>query len=85
MNFYKLREFFSTIAFKIVLSEFRWYRRWYGGRWERHYIEICHSDMWLDMHPERMWPSWRQPCSRGTPEIETYPTRLLVSKTSRIF
>lgn len=57
-----------------LLSRFRWYRRWYGGRWERHWIEICGSFIWLDMHPDRKWPEYRQPCSRGTPEIEDWPT-----------
>lgn len=59
--------------FMHLLCQFRWYRRWYGGRWEYHYIEICHSDMWLDMTPPRCWPVWRQPCSFGTPTVEDYP------------
>ncbi len=60
---------------KVWLSGFGWYRRWYGGRWERHYIDITHSWIWLDMRPDRKWPEYRQACSHGTPEIEDYPIR----------
>ena len=49
------------------------YRRWFGGRWERHWIEICGSFIWLSMHPDRKWPEYRQPCSFGNPEIEDWP------------
>lgn len=58
---------------KSFLSGFRWYRRYYGGRWERHWIDICGSDIWLNMHPARKWPEYRQPCSHGTPTIEVWP------------
>lgn len=59
----------------VMFSENKWYRRWYGGRWERHWIEVCLSIMWLDMHPNRKWPEYRQPCSFGTPDIEDYPIK----------
>lgn len=71
------RAFFRLFFFRHFLGQrFRWYRRWYGGRWERHWIEICGSDIWLDMSPDSalQWPAGRPPCSRGTPEIEDYPT-----------
>ena len=42
---------------------------------EHHWIDICGNSMWLDMHPERKWPEWRQPCSHGTPTIEDYPVK----------
>lgn len=71
-----LRRLFSAWVFRHFLGQrFRWYRRWFGGRWECHYIDICHSHIWLDMHPDRKWPEWRQPCSFGTPEIEDYPIK----------
>jgi len=57
------------------LHRYRWYRRAYGGRWELHYIDICDSDIWLAMHPDRKWPEYRQPCSIGAPVIEDYPVR----------
>lgn len=61
--------------FKHQLSRFQWYRRWYGGRWERHWIDICGSYIWLDMDddPARQWPAYRQPCSFGAPTIEDHP------------
>jgi hypothetical protein len=58
-----------------LLRNCRWYRRWYGGRWERHWIDVCGSFIWLSMHPGRKWPEYRQPCSFGTPEIEDYPEK----------
>jgi hypothetical protein len=67
---------FRAFVFKHFLGQrFQWYRRWYGGRWERHWIDICGSFIWLDMstNPARQWPAYRQPCSRGTPEIEDWP------------
>ena len=68
--------FFESSCFKHFLGpHFRWYRRWYGGRWERHWIDICESFIWLDMHPNRKWPEYRQPCSLGTPEIEDHEQR----------
>lgn len=64
---------FRNWFFRYLLSNYRWYRRWYGGRWERHYIELCHSLIWLDMQPGRKWPNWIPHSSRGTPTIEDYP------------
>jgi hypothetical protein len=56
-----------------LLCGFQWYRRWYGGRWEYHWIDICYCAMWLDMRRPNVWPEYRQPCSLGTPIIEDYP------------
>lgn len=55
------------------LRNWQAYRRWYGGRWECHYIEICASAIWLEVRDDRKWPEYRQPCSRGTPTIEDWP------------
>lgn len=65
---------FRMFWFKYHLCRFRWYRRWYGGRWEYHWIDICGCAMWLDMRPDKCWPDYRQPCSFGTPVIEEYPS-----------
>lgn len=73
-----LRWIFTRFVFQHFLGQrFQWYRRWHGGRWELHYIDICASDIWLDMpnDPARQWPAYRQPCSRGTPLIEDWPVR----------
>ena len=64
--------FFRRLFFRLRLAQFKWYRKWYGGRWERHFIDICACHIWLDMPPYRKWPEWRQPCSVGTPIIEDY-------------
>ena len=67
-------KFFRSFPLRYWLGQrFQWYRRWYGGRWERHWIDVCGGFIWLEMHPERCWPEYRQPCSRGTPTIEDYP------------
>jgi hypothetical protein len=70
--------FFRAFWFQHLLGQhFQWYRRWYGGRWERHAIDICRSYIWLPMsnNPGRQWPAYRQPCSVGAPLIEDYPVR----------
>lgn len=58
-------------------QHFQWYRRWYGGRWEQHWIDICGAYIWLEMRPDPkyQWPAYRQPCSYGTPLIEDYPVK----------
>lgn len=66
---------FRLFWFKHLLGRFQWYRRWYGGRWERHWIDVCGGYIWMDKQPDRCWPTYRQPCSFGTPEIEDHPTR----------
>jgi hypothetical protein len=68
-----IRKFFMLFWFRHVFGQrFQWYRRWYGGCWELHFIDICHAHLWLDMHPDRKWPDYRQPCSVGAPVIEDY-------------
>lgn len=66
---------FRSQCVKAFLCDYRWYRRWFGGRWECHWIDIAHSFIWLDMRPDRKWPEYRQPCSHGTPIIEDYPVK----------
>lgn len=59
------------------LSNFRWFRKWRGGHWERHFIDICDSHIWLQMsnNPSFQWPAYRQPCSVGAPIVEDYPIK----------
>ena len=59
------------------LNKYQWFRRWYGGRWERHFIDVCMTFIWLPMDQKRKWPAYRQPCSIGTPIIEDYPVKEL--------
>lgn len=57
------------------LWAFQWYRRLYGGRWERHYIDLCMADIWMPMAANKKWPEYVQPCSLGPPVIEDWPER----------
>jgi hypothetical protein len=66
---------FNMTFFYVRLARFQWYRRWIGGRWEKHHIDICNAFIWLHMSPERCWPDYRQPYSVGTPVIEDYPVK----------
>jgi hypothetical protein len=68
---------FRMFWFEYLLKRFQWYRRWYGGRWEYHWIDICGTAMWLPMsnNPARQWPAYRQPCSFGAPIIEDWPIK----------
>lgn len=70
-----VRRVFMSFWMKHFLSKYQWYRRWHGGRWENHWIDICGSFIWLDMRKDRCWPEYRQPCSFVTPIIEDYPER----------
>jgi hypothetical protein len=69
-----VRAFMSTFWVQHWFSRFRWYRRYIGGRWEYHFIDICTASMWLPMNPQRCWPEYRQPCSVGAPIVEDWPS-----------
>lgn len=64
---------FKSFWLKHYLSRWQWYRKWHGGRWEYHWIDIYYGAMWLHMTPPRVWPDYVQPCSHGTPIIEDWP------------
>ena len=64
---------------RYLLSKYQWYRRWYGGRWEYHWISVTTSAMWLEMQPGKCWPEYRQPCSMGTPIVEDWPNDEMTS------
>lgn len=52
----------------LVLADFRWYRKWRGGRWERWWIDDVHCFAWFQNDgPERP-----HPLCRGTPVVEDY-------------
>ena len=72
-----MSKLFRSKFFRCSLSQYQWYRKFYGGRWEYHYIGICNSAMWLEMKPPRVWPDYVQPCSHGTPTIEDWPVATL--------
>lgn len=66
---------FRTFWLRHWLCRHQWYRRWYGGRWEFHWIDVCGAAMWLEMTPPNCWPEYRQPCSVGAPIVEDWPVR----------
>lgn len=70
-----IRAFLRSPTVRYYLKDFKWYRKWYGGRWEYHWIDICRGALWLSMHPDRCWPDYRQPCSVGAPIVEDYPIK----------
>jgi len=67
-----LKRLFRSFWPRYIGSHFKWYRKWYGGRWELHYIDVCHAYLWLEMAADKKWPEYRPPCSFGTPLIEDY-------------
>lgn len=46
------------------LSNYRWYRKYYSGRWELWFIDICHAELWLTIGADKP-DNYRQPCSFG--------------------
>jgi len=63
---------FRSRLFIIFLSEYQWYRKWYGGRWERHWISVCSSAMWINMKPPIVWQEWISPGSFETLKVEDW-------------
>ena len=57
---------------KSHLAQYQWYRKWYGGYWERWYIEMCHSLIWLDVPRQFAYPDYCPGSGHGIPEIEDY-------------
>jgi hypothetical protein len=70
-----VRRILMTWPVDYMLSRFQWYRRYIGGRWENHFIDICNARMWFLMDPGMCWPDYEQPCSRGAPIIEDWPKK----------
>lgn len=54
------------------LSEFRWFRRFHGGKWMRTHVDhpVC-ALLWLDV-PDNADASYREGLWRGTPEFEDW-------------
>lgn len=65
------RKIGRSFFFQHRLSRFQWYRRWYGGRWEYWFIDICYKSMWLPMRKD-LPLDYRQPCSVGECIREIY-------------
>ena len=66
---------FGVFVYLNTLEQFKWYRRWRGGRWECWYVDPCKSMIWHEIKKgEQGYPN-RPPCCFGTPIIEEYPYR----------
>lgn len=52
------------LAIWTTLPDFRWFRRWHGGRWELWDIDLCMATIWLRINPA-LPDDHRQPCSWG--------------------
>lgn len=70
----------KTTLFKAFLSEFRWYRKYHGGKWEKWYLDPCDGWVWIDvrdwfkdtnLRPQACWlgPDFEE---EGAPETEDY-------------
>lgn len=62
------------------LHEYKWYRRWYGGRWELWYVDFVGNEVWhnsLQLPNMRMWNGKPSPLCRGMClEVEDYTSIL---------
>ena len=65
-----LRRFFRGHFWRVMLSNRQWYRRWYGGRWERWNVDypVC-SLIW---HWDCVEGERPGPLCRGRPTVEDY-------------
>jgi len=54
---------------EIWFGNYKWCRRWVGGRWECWWIDCCCSMIWLKMDSRK---DGRPGCGYGTPRVEQY-------------
>lgn len=64
---------FRSIWIRCFLDRYSTYRKWYGGIWECHYLEDCHSFIWFPVTQAKCWPQYRPMASKGTPVVEVWP------------
>ena len=69
----RLHRFLTCWPLPFAAENWRWYRRWQGGHWERWYIECCWGELWLDFLACTRQTGGRPPLGRGTPTCETWP------------
>jgi hypothetical protein len=68
---------FRSFGLRAFLSSFRWYRIWYGGRWEYWRVEDgLVSFVWFAVSNGECWPTHRPLASSGTPVVENWPAKL---------
>ena len=49
--------------FDLFFSDFKWYRRWYGGRWN-FWVHLYFSDVWM--------PEGKYPVEKGNLWLDCY-------------
>ena len=54
------------------LCSFKWYRKWYGGRWEEWIVDDYFQTLWF---PTADGNTERPPGAHGTPNVENYRKR----------
>lgn len=74
-----IRQLLMSSWFRHSLDKYRWYRKWYGGRWEFWCIDILPCPVWLHKDPAACWPKHKQCCGIGEPVVEDwdYPISLV--------
>ena len=67
-----MKKFIRWSWFACFLGEFEWYRRLYGGKWARVWVDDpCYSCLWLNL-PDWANESYRELNWRGKPEFRDY-------------
>lgn len=67
-----IRQLLMSSWFRHSLDKYRWYRKWYGGRWEFWRIDILPCPVWLHKDPSCCWPEHKQCCGVGEPVVEDW-------------
>lgn len=61
----------------VYANNWRWFRRWVGGRWENWYCDATMSPLWFHVVEPwaEQWDGRRRPgACFGTPVVEEWPT-----------
>lgn len=57
-------------------ARYEWFRKWCGGHWEKWYIDVVHSQLWIPVnaciHSGDDTFERRPPLGRGTPICESH-------------
>ena len=62
--------------FMFKLCMHRWYRKWYGGRWEEWFVGDFFTPMWFHVKPYKHWPKHTPALGvHGSPTVEVYKER----------
>lgn len=73
-----MKDFLRSHCIKAFFSDYLGYRKFYGGHWERWYVDLIYCDVWHDvivcsLHPWNVAHGKRPtPICRGTPTCEDH-------------